>query len=98
MGKNLEKLAKAFKKSMTVINCRLVSVEGKVSKLAKADKATDYEFNPMSTFDAIAWSDVDGQLSRIQDRVQVLEDRTTTQGVPMMGVVGSAEVQKPVLV
>ena len=40
----------------------------------------------MSTVDATARSDVDGRLSRIQDRVQVLEDRTTTQGVANDGV------------
>ena len=35
----------------------------------------------MSTFEATAQSDVDGRLSRIQDRVQVLDDRTTAQKV-----------------
>ena len=79
MGKNLEKLAKAFKKSMTAINSRLVSVEVKVSKLLKDDQAADYEFNPMSGPDASSQSDVDGRLTKIQERVRVLEGKATTQ-------------------
>ena len=98
MGKNLEKLAKAFKRSMMAINSRLVLVEVKVSKLAIDDQAADYKFNPMLAFDATAWSDVDERLSRIQDKVQVLEDRPTAQGVANGGGGRvSAEVHKQIL-
>ena len=80
MGMNLEKLAKAFKKSMTAINSRLVSIEVKTSKLMKDDQAADYEFNPMSSVGGSTGFDVDGRLSRIQERVKVLEDRLLNSG------------------
>jgi hypothetical protein len=84
MGKNLGKLASAFRKSMLGINTRLIQIELKVSKLSSEGQGTGdhFDFNAVSTFDANVHSDVESRLRKIQDRVRVLEEDFKSQGGP----------------
>jgi len=81
MGRNLEKLAKAYKRSMGALNARLISLEVKVHKMGKEEQEVDdqFDFNPVSTFDANVRADVDGRLRKMQDRVRLLEERSKSQ-------------------
>ena len=78
MGRNLEKLAKASKKSMLTINLRLIPLEAKVDTLTKEDWDAACEFDPMSSGGGKGRPFVDGflnssELSNAQDRVKALE-------------------------
>jgi hypothetical protein len=66
MGRNLEKLAKSYKKTMLAINSRLSPLEGKVEKLSKEEHNDHFDFNPVSLDDS--------ELRKMQDRVRVLEE------------------------
>jgi hypothetical protein len=84
MGKNLGKLASAYRKSMLGINTRLCQIELKVSKLSSEGQGTgdQFNFNAESSFDAKNHSDVESRLREIQDRVRVLEADFKAQDGP----------------
>jgi hypothetical protein len=79
MGKNLEKLAKSYRKTTSAFNSRILPVEDKVTKLPQEDHDDQFDFNPVLSFDANARADVDGCLRKMQDRTQVLEESSRTQ-------------------
>jgi hypothetical protein len=80
-GKNLEKLARAYKKSMGAINARLIPLELKFNKMTSGgqDGGNNFDFNQESAFDSGDQSDVEARLQMVQDRVRILEDDWKTQ-------------------
>jgi hypothetical protein len=95
MGKNLEKLAVACKKSMGAINSMLTSVEQRLSnmlseggcfaqgtdRLSRGDKSTGFmQRTPVLAMEANAWAEIDVRLDKVRERVQVLEEASKVQG------------------
>jgi hypothetical protein len=76
MNMNMEKLAKAFKKSMFAINDRLIRLESKADKALGSQGGSDhFDFTSVSPINAaVGGSDVDGKLRKLQDQVRALEE------------------------